>query len=64
MLLGYVLERRLFLDLFDRVSPDALARFLMERPRPSDLAAVVGAMPRARFARQGITSAWEAVSAA
>lgn len=41
----------LFHRLFERAEPDALARFLMDIPRPSDLIAVIRAMPASRFLR-------------
>lgn len=39
----------IFFNLFDRVKPDALVRFLSDIARPSDYAAVVRAMPKWPF---------------
>lgn len=39
----------LFMALGERVPPDALVRFLMDRARPSDLLRVVGALPPGPF---------------
>jgi lycopene beta-cyclase len=43
------LAPEIFFNLFDRVKPDALVRFLSDVARPSDYAAVIRAMPKWPF---------------
>jgi lycopene beta-cyclase len=43
------LAPEIFFNLFDRVKPDALVRFLSDAARPSDYAAVIRAMPKWPF---------------
>jgi lycopene beta-cyclase len=44
----------MFFNLFERVAADRLVRFLSERARPADTAAVVAAMPKAPFLRAAV----------
>ncbi len=43
---------RVFFNLFRRVPADRLVRFLSDRATPSDVSAVIKAMPKAPFLRQ------------
>lgn len=43
-----------FFNLFDRVVPDRLVRFLSDQATPTDVAAVVAAMPKAPFIGQAL----------
>ena len=47
----------IFSTLFQGVDADALVRFLSDRPQPSDVMAVVNAMPKWPFIRQAFLSA-------
>ncbi len=46
-----------FAQLFQRVEPDALVRFLTDRPQPADVLAVMMAMPKWLFARRAMIAA-------
>ncbi|MEM9177268.1 MAG: lycopene cyclase family protein, partial [Myxococcota bacterium] len=61
MLLSFLARRPeeapiLFHSLFERADPNALARFLMDAPRPTDLVEVVRSMPALRFLRGVVTA--------
>jgi hypothetical protein len=44
----------IFFNLFSRVQPDALVRFLSDIATPADIGAVIGAMPKWPFFRKAV----------